>query len=300
MKVAFVGASGYGNVGDDTYPLVFAQQLPEHELVFYNSDLPTSLPDDFGLLVLGGGGILYNNPQDGPEDAESPHFKCMKFYMDAALKRGIPLGVLSCGFQFRAQQEQNYAVALRPWAPYLRQAAFITVRSPRCQDIANDMGQRGDAQFFPDAAYVFDPGGPAPSGPPAGVTIVPAGVINARCPLMKHYMRQFAAGGTPTTWMGMGASVDDDAHLADAARAFPETEIVAQPGPHEACRRIAASRFVITGRYHGMVFARAGRVPYITAQQTPYKITQEPPATPMSAAAGHFQVLRDYIRHMGG
>ena len=30
MKIAFVGASGYGNVGDDTYPLVFREHLPDH------------------------------------------------------------------------------------------------------------------------------------------------------------------------------------------------------------------------------------------------------------------------------
>lgn len=299
MKIAFVGASGYGNVGDDTYPLVFAQQLPEHELVFYNSDLPPSLPDDLGLLVLGGGGLLYNNPQDTPEGSESPHFKCMKFYMDAALQRGMPWGILSCGFQFRPQQEPGYAVALAPWAPYLRQASFITVRSPRCQQIANDVGERTDVRFFPDAGYLFEAGPAAPAGAASSVvTIVPAGAINARCPLMQHYMRQFAASGTPTAWMGMGAPVDDDQHLADVARRFPETEIVAQPGPREARRRIGASRFVITGRYHGMVFSKAARVPYITALQTPYKLVQEDHAASIAGAAGHFQVLRDFIRGM--
>lgn len=297
MKVAFVGASGYGNVGDDTYPLVFAQQLPEHELLFYNSDLPASLPDDIGLLVLGGGGLLYNNPQDGPEGSESPHFSCMKFYLDAAIRRGIPWGITSCGFQFRSGQLEVFDTALRPWAPYLRQAAFITVRSPRCQRIANELGGREDAAFFPDAAYLFDAGTAPPSG---AVTIVPAGAINARCPQIQHYMRQFAASGVPTVWMSMGAPVDDSQHLEDVARRFPEAEIVARPGPLEACRRIAASRFVITGRYHGMVFSRAGRVPYITAMQAPYKLMQEHHETPVAEAAGHFRVLRDFITRCGG
>ena len=109
MKIAWVGASGYGNVGDDTYPLVFAQQWPEHEWVIYNSDLPAALPEDLTLLVLGGGGILYNNPKEGQADAESPHFRAMKFYMDAAIARGIPWGILSCGFQFQVNREAEYA-----------------------------------------------------------------------------------------------------------------------------------------------------------------------------------------------
>jgi hypothetical protein len=92
MKIAFVGASGYGNVGDDTYPLVFAQQLPEHELVIYNSDLPTALPDDLALLVLGGGGILYNNPKDGPADAESSHFRCHEVLHGCRHRAWHPVG----------------------------------------------------------------------------------------------------------------------------------------------------------------------------------------------------------------
>ncbi|MGV3662829.1 MAG: polysaccharide pyruvyl transferase family protein [Prosthecobacter sp.] len=296
MKIAFVGASGYGNVGDDTYPLVFAQQLPGHELVIYNSDLPAHLPEDLGLLVLGGGGILYNNPKEGPEDAESPHFRCMKFYMDAAIARGIPWGMLSCGFQFRSKREDAYAIALRPWVPYLRQAHFITVRSPNCQRIARELGGREDVSFFPDAAYLYDAQVQAQAGTasPTVVTLVPAGMINPINVLVQHYMRQFAASGVPTAWLSMGAPVDDNHHLEEAARCFPESEIIARPGPQEAFRRIAGSRFVLTGRYHGMVFARASGVPFITAQHTPYKITQEDYSPPISMAAGHFEVLRQF------
>lgn len=297
MKIAFVGASGYGNVGDDTYPLVFSQQLPGHELVFYNSDLPSRLPEDLGLLVLGGGGILYNNPKEGPEDAESPHFRCMKFYMDAAIARGIPWGIMSCGFQFRSKREDAYAIALQPWVPYLQQARFITLRSPNCQRIARELGARQDVSFFPDAAYLYDGqvGARLGSGAPTVVTLVPAGMINPQNALVQHYMRQFAASGVPTAWVSMGAPVDDDRHLEEAARCYPESEIIARPGPQEAFHRIARSRFVISGRYHGMVFARANGVPFITAQQTPYKLTQEDYRVPFSGAAGHFEVLRQFM-----
>lgn len=296
MKIAFVGASGYGNVGDDSYPQVFTQQLPEHDLAFYNSDLPASLPDDIGLLVLGGGGILYNNPQEGPEDGLSPHFECMRFYMDAAIRRGIPWGILSCGFQFRHQREASYATALRPWEPYLQAAGFITVRSPNCQRIASEIGRREDVHFFPDAAYILKTGLRATKAAPRVVTIVPAGAIHAECPVIQNYMRQFAASRVPTAWMSMGAPVDDDHHLALAARFFPETKIIRNSGPLNAFRQIARSRFVITGRYHGMVFSRASQVPYITALDTTYKIRREHHATPIRQASGHFKVLRQFIK----
>lgn len=294
MKIAFVGASGYGNVGDDTYPLVFAQQLPEHELVIYNSDLPPSLPADVGMVVLGGGGILYNNPKEGPEEAESPHFRCMKFYMDAAIARGIPWGMLSCGFQFRGEREHAYAVSLKPWAPYLQAAHFITLRSANCQRIAMEMGGREDVSFFPDAGYLFRPVSSVsqPAGPM--VTLVPAGLVNPRNELMQHYMRRFAATGMPTAWLSMGAPVDDEKHLREAVERYPGTQIIERPSPEEAFCQIARSHLVITGRYHGMVFARASRAPFITPHHNPYKITQEDLGVAMGQAAGHFKVLRQF------
>lgn len=295
MKIAFVGASGYGNVGDDTYPLVFAQELSGHELVIYNSDLPPVLPEDVGLVVLGGGGILYNNPKDDATTEESPHFRCMRFYMDAAIKRGIPFGILSCGFQFQINREAEYATALKPWVPYLRKAAFITLRSPNCVRIAGEISGRDDAQFFPDAAYLYRPAIESSDVLPQHVTLVPAGLVNARNALINHYMRQFAASDTPVQWLGMGAPVDDDKLLAEVPERFPESQIVARPGPQKAFQTIARSRFVITGRYHGMIFARINRVPFITPVDSPYKVRMENLDEDMTAAAGHFEVLRRFV-----
>ncbi len=296
MKIAFVGASGYGNIGDDTYPLVFRQQLPEHELVIYNSDLPSTLPDDLGMLVLGGGGILYNNPKEGAEAAGSPHFRCMKFYMEAAIQRGIPWGFLSCGLQFQINREGEYAAALRLWVPYFKQAHFITLRSHECVRIAEEISGRTDVLFFPDAAYLYHPPVEITNCPPQSVTLVPAGLVNPRNALINHYLRQFAASGTPVSWLSMGAQVDDGWMLEEAVQRFPESTVITPADPGAAFRHIAAARLVITGRYHGMIFARTSGVPFITPVDVPYKLRQEDYAAPVSAAAGHFDVLQRFIR----
>ncbi len=297
MKIAFVGASGYGNVGDDTYPVVFAQQLPEHELVIYNSDLPSSLPEDIGMVVLGGGGILYNNPKEGPEEAESPHFRCMKFYMDAAIARGIPWGMLSCGFQFQVHKEERYAHSLKPWVPYLQQASFITLRSRNCVRIAAEISGREDAAFFPDAAYLLQGKGAPPSAAaPTEIILVPAGLVNARNAVLTHQLRQFASASTPVAWLGMGAPVDDGPLLMEAEKLFPQTRIMPSPGVMGAFEAVARARFVITGRYHGMVFARIHRVPFITPMDAPYKIRMEAFDADMGEAARHFEVLRRFVR----
>lgn len=294
MKIAFVGASGYGNVGDDTYPLVFAQQLPEHELVFYNSDLPSRLPDNLDMIVIGGGGVLHNAGAE-PEESESPHFRCMRFYIHAALERGIPWGILSCGFQFEVQRDAAYARALKPWVPYLQQAAFITLRSRECVRIANEISGRADAVFFPDAAYLYHPAGLPQQCPGEGVTLVPAGLVNPRNALINHYLRQFAASGVPVSWLRMGALVDDGWMLEEAVQRFPDSKIIDAGEPEAAFRCIASSRFVITGRYHGMIFSRTSRVPFFTPMEVPYKLRHEDYAASTAAAAGHFEVLRRFI-----
>lgn len=294
MKIAFVGASGYGNAGDDTYPLVFAQQLPEHELVFYNSDLPPSLPEDLGMIVIGGGGVLHNVGAE-TEEGESPHFKCMQHYMDAAIERGIRWGFLSCGFQFEVHRDASYARALRPWVPYLQQASFITLRSRECVRIALEISARADATFFPDAAYLYHPADWPQPRPAPGVTIVPAGLVNPRNALINHYLRQFASSGVPVSWLSMGSPVDDGWMLEEAVQRFPESKVIHAGGPAAAFRCIASSRFVITGRYHGMIFSRTSRVPFITPTDVPYKLRHEDYAAPMVSAAGHFEVLRRFI-----
>jgi hypothetical protein len=295
MKIAFVGASGYGNVGDDTYPLVFAQQLPEHELVIYNSDLPKSLPEDLDMLVMGGGGIVYNHGEKSAEATESPHFRCMKFYMDEAIRRRIPWGFLSCGFQFQFNGEESDVSRLQPWAPYLRQAHFITLRSPRCVRIAQELSGREDVVFAPDAAYLYRHETATSVDDMRSITLVPAGLVNARNALINHYLRQFAASGMSVTWLGMGAPADNDKLLAEAAESFPQAQIIATPGPKVAFETIARSRFVITGRYHGMVFARTSHVPFITPVDAPYKIRMENLDECISSAETHFEVLRRYI-----
>lgn len=295
MKIAFVGASGYGNVGDDTYPLVFAQQLPEHELLIYNSDLPTSLPEDLDMLVMGGGGIVYNNPPAGDEAMESPHFRCMKFYMDVAVERRIPWGFLSCGLQFQSKREGEYATALQPWVSYLKQAHFITLRSPRCVGIVQEISGRDDVVFAPDAAYLYQPEAGAVVESTRSVTLVPAGFVNARNALVNQYLRQFAASGMSVTWLGMGAPVDDHALLTEAGELFPQAQIIANPGPQLAFETLARSHFVITGRYHGMIFARVSQVPFITPVDVPYKIRMEKLDEAIKAAATHFEVLRRFM-----
>jgi hypothetical protein len=293
VKLAFIGASGYGNIGDDTYPLVLREHLPGHELIFHNSDLPAELPGDLDAVVLGGGGLIYNSTD--PPGGESHHFACMRFYMDWAKKHGVPWGLLSCGVQIRIGLEDICMESLAPWTPWLQEARFITLRSPACVDVVQKLSGRNDVKYFPDLAYLYRP-------PPATIrkrrtamVFIPAGLVNPRNKFCNHLVRLFASAKAPMVWMGMGARVDDDPLLAEARRVFPDAEIMASPSPETAYRTIAAARFVLTGRYHGMVFARTNRVPFYVPQDAPWKIRHETFETPMDEAAGHLRALHEAL-----
>lgn len=293
MKIAFVGASGYGNVGDDTYPLVFQEQFRGAELLFLNSDLPEQMPTDLDLLVLGGGGIIYNSAT--ADNAPSAHFRRMQFYMDHAIASGIPWGFLSCGLQFRAYREDNYRTDLAPWVPYLQQAHFITVRSPECVlRITEITGRQDGVACFPDAAYLFRP--PAATSVSPGdrpmLTLVPAGFINPRNKHTQHMVRLARSMNYEVVWMNMGAPVDDAAHLDNALLLEPTVRIIRNPHPATAHAQIGASRLVFTGRYHGMIFARTQGIPFYVPEDSPYKIRKEDLQADPAGAKGHVETLQ--------
>lgn len=291
MRIAFVGAAGYGNVGDDSYPLVFRDHFPEHELLFFNSDLPAQWPEGISMLVMGGGGILHNVGVN-PDSRESPHFRCMRNYLDAAIERRIPFGFLSCGFQFPPGSRNADMESLRVWAPYLAKARFVTLRSPSCVRIAQELAKRNDVRFFPDAAYLLRPG---PRSETDSVIIVPAGAINARDPFIEHFLRLFDSIGFRQVWISMGSAGDDAAPLADARLKYPAACVVEQPTPREALEHIGRARFVLTGRYHGMVFARSCGVPFFVSQDSPHKIASEDWRADPAGAAGHIETLRNAL-----
>jgi hypothetical protein len=299
MKIAFVGASGYGNVGDDAYTSVFRQQLAEHEVIIFNSDIPDVMPEGIDLLVLGGGGILYSHSPPGATSPGSPHFENMRFYMDWAMEHAVPWGISSCGFQFDPgdDRKQNYGPTLEPWRPYLKQARFITVRSPRCVQLAQMLTGRTDVEFFPDACYLLKPAEPVKSDRPM-VTVVPACSIRADVILTERMTRFCRASGHEVVWLSMGSPKDDNRALDEARRLHPQERIMAHPTPDEALAQIAASRFVLTGRYHGMVFARSSGVPFYFPEEIPYKLKSEDFSVPYEGASGHFTRLRQVIAEL--
>lgn len=295
MKIAFVGASGYGNVGDDVYPLVFHEQLPEHELVFYNSDRPRVLPGDLSLLVIGGGGLIYCSDREGLQK----HFEYMRWYLDAATQAGIPWGFLGCGLQVRQNVKgKGYLTSvLEPWMPYLREARFVTLRSPSCVNIVHEMGGVTHARFFPDLGYLFDPIDARHVARRRVLTYVPSGSADPKNRDTQNVIEPFLSVGYELVALSMGAACDDARHLEKVRSRYPQATIIAERTPQDALAAVARSSYVYTGRYHGLVFARTAGVPFGTPLgPAQYKIREEDLACDIRRAIGHIEVLQSFLK----
>ena len=294
MKFACIGASGYGNVGDDGYRLVFAQQLPGHELLF---DCPYPDPrvvDWCDALIIGGGGLIYHN--------ETAHFEYMSMYLDRAMQRGKPVAFISCGIQIKPQYVSGDLVQaalphITPWRKFLEYASLVTVRSPTCLKIVQTVApEQANAHFVPDACYVM-PRSPYALVPPDSLVIIPT-----------------ARGLDVPVFQDQWKAIDTHDRVFIAAFARDDISIVDQlckelGAPHNLIDRknlsaidamgvVQNARTVVTARYHGAVFARAAGLPEsaIISADDRYKGKVEvPPANP-SEAWRQFDLLREAMK----
>lgn len=300
MTIAFIGASGYGNLGDDVYPFLLKRYLAGHRVLFFNSDLPKQMPEDIELFVVGGGGVVYNNSEE-PDHQISPHFEKMRFYLDYAIEHGKPFGFLSCGFQFRHDVGDRQLESLVLWKPYLQSALFASFRSPACLAMFTQLAERNDGRFYPDLGYLNTCSlstGPVIGLPSRYVVVIPALSIKPDNEQVLHQVRFMESSGFHPVWMQMGADCDDKRHLDAIAGSHPHWTTIRGITCEAASRVIAGSAFVITGRYHGMVFARANGIPFYMPTRAPHKMMAEDLSAMPTDAFGHIDLIGHHLRGM--
>lgn len=284
FKIALIGCWGYGNIGDDTYPKLWTRAFPEVEFSLFNSDLPSSFPDA-DLYLFGGGGIVYDNG--------SAHASYMLAYAEHAVKRGIPFALSSVGIQARSDGNGGYVVkdTLATWGPYLRKAAGVSVRDAFSQEHVTSLGVA--AQLAPDLCYLVE--GVSPSAD-YFITVVPATGCSPRYPKF-HSKLQSALTQYPNcalVVMNMGAEVKGDNYIDEIASKYPvmasfKTQHLT---PEMAVEIIRMSQFVLTGRFHGLVFSRAARKNYwIPEQGATLKLDQENLTSDIREALLHVELV---------
>ena len=289
QRVVLIGAWGYGNAGDDAYLDVWRHYFPDVTWIVCNSDLPEVFPAA-DLYLYGGGGILFDNG--------TAHFEYMQAYADYAEKAGIPIAFCSVGIQTRANTddytEWYVDEALARWSNILRKATFITVRDPKSQALL--LERNISAQAAPDVCHLIL--GLEPKNDHF-LTVIPG-------PGCGKVFRDFRSAletklaeypDVPLIIMNTGAP-DSDYMVDELSSVYPTmaTFKSAQTSVDLVLSVIRNSLYVMTGRYHGLVFARAAGKPFWrAATMRTFKMYAEALAREPFEAALHLQVMSDFL-----
>lgn len=254
--ITFVGCSGYTNIGDDMYPLVLKKHLKDYDLLFKNSDLPRKLPPECKLLVMGPGGVIFQN--------ETAHTDYMSEYMEQAVKRKIPLIFLSCGVQSQK---------IDRWKKYLDYAELITVRSEKDVEYIKQVSDNKNVYYYPDLGYLFDDYEYVPNLPSKYTAFIP--IAAARTDDSQEPVRAYKSLPKEERVLVRMGSIEDVQKNYPSWLAQGEAKTIVNVTPPMVNYIIKHASKVYTGRYHGLVFARKNGVPFAIGAAGQLKLQNE-------------------------
>lgn len=258
-KILFCGASGYGNIGDDSYRQLFSEYLSNDFELYFDSPYPnTNYIPEMDIVVIGGGGVIYCN--------QTAHFEYMKLYMDAAIKYKKPLCFLSCGVQLTGFKKEKFTnneeivyhgkLQLKPWESYFKVAKLLTVRSELDAKIIKSVCPEANVFYLPDLVHLIKPTPyhliekdawvfiPTPSG--HNLLDMQRYFLEAKQKKIRAYTVCFSAEDLRTVEI-MGTELNSAGHFAYRVNL----------NPNEAAGILRDASKIITNRYHGAIVARA-------------------------------------------
>lgn len=261
----FVGANGYGNLGDDGYKHVISGYLSERYDVSFNSPYPDlRMVDDCDALFIGGGGLLYD---DG-----SAHLAYMRLYVERAQLANKPYGFISVGFQPVNEadgltNDELVALGVKQLGQIhdiLKGAQFITVRDEISLRIVQTIAPLVPSECLPDLCYAIKPA-PYSLTAPGTVVFVITEMTTTDGIAHKIDVQLFEKLWTKAYDHGndrciVVMSKDDEAISEEFAKTITQCGgLVLKKNltPMEAAAIFRDADYVVTGRYHGKVFARA-------------------------------------------
>lgn len=257
IKILFTGASGYGNLGDDMYKIVFSEQLkkllPEARCIFDSPYPDTRMIQSCDLVVIGGGGLIYNNG--------TQHFQYMSMYLESAIKNKVPIAFASCGVQFADYKHgitkpKDMKENLSVWKKYFDRAEFISVRSEFCKEAIQNVTENKNVFYAPDLGYLLSAEDYSISMKNSVLFLPTASSVNGQN--YKRYYSKFVSLKDNIYFAAM--SRDDYSVVENQAKSISTYENYGARkflSPREICAMIRDAKIVVTSRYHGLIFGRA-------------------------------------------
>jgi len=339
-KVLVVGAGGYGNIGDDIYPLVIRQILGDKFKLAFAPDTArlskkgqllemNSQEGDFPFdaLIIGGGGILKDFSPKG----------AIRYYIERAKDQEKPYFFVSTGIQthLKDPSDEDVRGVLGESASFLQSANLVFVRSNQDAQLLRSVLGHDIAhklKVSPDLGYSYPKLLNVTSSPHKKyVTLIQTGSASVRSEhvrkLIKSAMKKNPSlklvvmnwGGSedprkpedfqefglfarevsqyyPEAKVYMGNSISPD------LKAFRYSQFKTRESdltPEKAVKIVSKSELVITGRYHGLVIARALGIPYQTAISTFKIISEEESSLDISQSHIQLEKVGDYLLRNG-
>ena len=284
MKILLVNAAGYGNIGDDTYSIVFQKYFSEHELFFMNSDIEP-IPEGLDLIVFGGGGLIFDKPGEA-------HLSYMERYMKHAVERNIKYGFVSVGIQCRAKNNKwDYRTYAGNWVKWFKLAAFASFRDEGSLDYFKKETKRKDFILAPDFCYLFKKH--KEYNKKDYLLVIPG----ARIKTTNKTVEEFISRNKKVIFMNMGGKGTDGPTL-EFKKKYPKSIVYLSDDlyPSLAFKLISEAKEVISGRYHGLIFSRISKTKYWVNDPSQYKIQVENKNSNILDAKKHVYMLRKYIK----
>lgn len=285
MRVLFVNAAGYGNIGDDTYPIIFKKYFSkQHDLFFMNSDIEP-IPENLDLIVFGGGGLIFDKPGE-------KHLEYMERYLKHAVKNKIKYGFISVGIQCRkynGSNEWDYDSYAFNWVKWFYQCAFASFRDKGSLEYFKEKLKRKDFIEGPDLCYLFEK---KIEEQKDYVLVIPGAKVNKNNPEVIAQIEN----EKEVIFMNMGGRGTDGTTLEfkeiyEDAKFYLSDDLF----PSLAFKLISEARRVITGRYHGLVFSRVASRDFWINSPSQYKIEVEELGRDYKEAICHILLLERFL-----
>ena len=258
MKVFVSGYYGFGNLGDEALlagllsglpgvQVTVSSGQPEATQTLHNvgavhrlSGLGALITHD--ALLSGGGGLLQDKTSS----------RSLRYY----------LGVISLAKRL-GKRVVVYGQSVGPLSPAGERAVAralknvpVAVRDKPSQTLLARLDI--SAELVADAALAL-PAPLAPSAEDAPVLFVPRGGFRSVTAAFAALAQRLEAEGVPLAGLALQPN-EDDRPLDELVRAAPSLQKFTVGTPGEALETVARSRYVVSARLHGLIFAaRAGR-----------------------------------------
>jgi glycosyltransferase involved in cell wall biosynthesis len=268
-KLLFVGCSGYGNTGDDIYPRILKKYLGDFDLYFVNSDPPRLVSKDITAVVIGPGGMIYED--------NSSHFEYIAEFMNAAIVKRKKLIFLSCGIQ---------SLDISRWKTYFDYASLITVRSQKDLDKIKELTTNKNTFYFPDLAYLFQDYEPVPNIPKSYAIFSP---VNPPSLSEKKIFRSYKPEQRVLVRMG---SLKDTRKVFQLWQKLGRCVTFPHLSPAQVNYVFTHANSSYTARYHGIILSRINTVAHRQLDSDYLKVKFEDISSDYTSAIFHIRQLQ--------